>query len=349
MTGGPGGMVVMTRLIRAMIARGHDVEFVSFRPSGTPSFPDGEALYRGIKVTFIGVPYSDTFSVSVNGQVKAAAQYLKTHAGEYDRVILDSWYIMLAAALAQVISLPHVFHLAQRDPVFEPEDDSKIWQAILFELMGSIPAQRIVVGRSVAAVLKERNGYTYPALDPCIDDTFRAVPFTVREHTPLRFVASAANFNLPWKGLVFLLQQLEQFAPRSFELTLIAGTAIEHDLAPYHYPITVTRARTPTSLRDILMRHDVYLCTSTKESFCLALAEAVTLGMPTVAMDSIGNRDYFNGSNFLFAKNERDFLPFLSEVSILETRKRLHMAARPSMERYTAEQMVQQFVSALGI
>jgi hypothetical protein len=349
MTSGTGGMVVLSELARGLTARGHDVEMAAFRPSGTDSFPDGAALYSGINVVFIDVPKRDTESAQADEQVTAATDYLKQNHLNYDRILVDSWYIMLAAALAQVLTLPHVFHLAQRDPIFEPDNDSAVWKAKLFQLMGVTAAQRIIVGRSLTRILNERTGYDYPSLDVFVNDAYREGEFTIRDHNPLAFVASAANFNLAWKGLPFLLEQLERFSARPFELTLVASTPIDHDLKRYSFPIKVIHAETPVALRNILLEQDAYLCASSNESFCLALAEAVTLGMPSVALDSVGNRDYFTGHNFLFAKTPSEFLQLLNEVSNPQVRKRLHDASRPSMAAYTSSHMTEQFCKAFGI
>ena len=81
----------------------------------------------------------------------------------------------------------------------------------------------------------------------------------------------------------------------------------------------------------------------------MALAEAVTLGMPAIALDSVGNRDYAKGDNFIFVKDPADFPAQLSRIMNLDVRQQLHAAARPSMRAYSIDTMVGQFKDAVGL
>ncbi|HUD11778.1 MAG TPA: glycosyltransferase [Candidatus Saccharimonadia bacterium] len=345
-----GGMIIVSSLVRQLSKRGFDITFVAFKPQGTPEIPDdAKDLYKDLKVTVIEIPRKENADTQIKEYIGAAAKYLREHHGEYDKIILDSWYIMMAGAIAQVIAAPKVFHLVQRDPVFEPENDSKIWTAFSLELAGLFKMQRIVVGRSLAEIFKRRYGVEHRVLDIYVDEEYRKGEFTVRDRKPIKFLASAANFNQPWKGLDFLLESLENFSEHQFELTLVTSNPVERDLSTLSFPTTVEKAQTPLEMRQLLLEHDVYICTSTSESFCLALAEAVTLGMPAMALNSIGNRDYANSDNFYFVKTKEDFLSQLSKICNLDNRKKLHAVARDSMAKYTIDTMTKQFLEALHL
>jgi glycosyltransferase involved in cell wall biosynthesis len=80
----------------------------------------------------------------------------------------------------------------------------------------------------------------------------------------------------------------------------------------------------------------------------MALAEAITLGIPTIALDSIGNREYFNGSNFIFVKKPDDFVSQLESVFDINTRKLLNRVAKLSMAKYTSESMAQSFLKIIS-
>ena len=342
-----GGMIVVSTLVRELVDRGYDISFVAFRPQGTPDVPgDAKDLYQGLNVNVIEIPFRKSGNAQIQEYIGAATQYLQEHAIEYDRIILDSWYVMMAGAISQVIDQSKVFHLVQRDPVFEPENDSKIWTAYALELAGLFKMQRIVVGRSLAETFKKRYNIDYPVLDIYIDDEYRKGEFTVQDRTPIKFLASAANFNQSWKGLDFLLESLENFSEYKFALTLVTSNPIKRSLSNLSFPVVVTTAQSPEEMHHLLLGSDVYICASTSESFCLALAEAITLGMPSIALDSVGNRDYARGENFYFIKDEDQFLPKLSEICRIDNRKQLHKAARNSMTKYTVENMVDQFIKA---
>lgn len=340
----------MSTLVRQLLEQGFDVNFVAFKTLGTPDIPDDAGdLYKGLDIEIITIPFKQAADAQLKEYIYAATGYLKTNYNEYDKIILDSWYIMMAGALAGIINSPKVFHLVQRDPVFEPENDSKIWAAYSMKLAGLFDMQRIIVGRALADIFKKRYGIEYPVLDIYIDDEYRKNQFVVENRTPIRFIASAVNFNQPWKGLGFLLESLERFSANKFELTLVTNSPIERNLDNLSFPIKITKAQTPTEMSQILLEHDIYLCTSTNESFCLALAEAVTLGMPAIALDSIGNRNYNYDDNFCFVKNKEDFLPQLAKICKLENREKLHAVARDSMSEYTIDTMTEQFLRALHL
>ena len=348
--GRTGGTIVYTTLIRELTKRGFDIELACLRPQGQPDIPDDSLdLYGDLNLKLIDIPAHANPQAQYRAYIDGGAEFLRQHVHGYDVVILDSWYVMMSGALAGVTGLPHVYQLAQRDPVFEPETDAKIWTAIAFGLAGAFPMKRIVVGRSLTTTLRERYGVECPTLDVYVDDVFRQGEFEVRDRTPLKFLASAADFNLPWKGLGFLLDSLSLFSASPFTLTLVTTKPIERDLSSLPFQVDVARARNPTEMRQQLLDHDVYLCGATSESFCLALAEAVTLGMPAIALDSVGNRDYAHGDNFYFVEHKQDFLPRLADICQLENRRQLHHVARESMGSYTVDAMVEQFIQALGL
>jgi glycosyltransferase involved in cell wall biosynthesis len=345
-----GGMVIVSTLVRELVQQGVDISFVAFKPEGTPDIPDdAQDLYQDLPLTVYAIPRRDNPEEQLDEYIKAAADYLRQHHEQYDKIILDSWYSMIAGALAQIIDSPKVFHLVQRDPVFVPEHPSKIWTAYTFELAGLFKMQRVVVGRSLVQTFQERYGVVYPALDLYIDNTYRQKNFVVSNRQPVKLLASAANFNLPWKGLDFLLEQLEQFSEYPFSLTLVTTNPINRDLTNLPFPVKVAAAYNPAEMRDLLLAHDIYLCASTSESFCLALAEAITLGMPAIALDSVGNRDYARGDNFYFVRDKADFLGQLAKICQLDNRRQLHKAARDSMAQYTVDHMVRQFMTAVGL
>ena len=337
-----GGQIVLTGLMHKLQEQGYDIHFVAFNPEGREDYPDGTApMYKGLDVEIRRIKAYDSDAEQCREYIDAAANYLKKNQNKYDRVILDSWYIAVSGVLARC-NLKTTFHLVQSDPHFAPQTESKIWESRLFEVLPLFPTQRILVSKNLQQVFKERHGQEYPAVDLYVDDIYRASDFTVRDTEAIRFVASASDFNIPSKGLDFLLESMQRLKkPRS--LTLVSGQPIARDLSGFDFPIATAVARKPEEMVTLLRHHDVYLSASTQEAFGLALAEAITLGMPSITVDSVGNRDYAKQGNCIFVENPADLAAAMHTIYSLDVRRKLHKAARPSMAHYRLEEMVAQF------
>jgi len=342
-----GGSIIVANLVKELRTQGYDIDFVGFKPEGTEDFPDCAPLYKDVNIEIIEVPQYKEQPLQMKAYIDAAQRYLHQHKDTYDKIVLDSWFSALAGSMEQ---LPYekTFHLVQSDPQFEPEDASAVWQSTLFSVLPLLPMQRIVVSKSLQILFHKRYGKEYPRIDLYVDDIYRTAEYTVQDATPLRLVSSAANYGMPSKGLMFLLDQLQQ-VKQPFTLTLISHRPIEQDISSYTFPITVKHAQTPEEMVQLLASHDVYVNTSTKETFCLALAEAIALGMPTIALDSVGNRDYAKGDNFIFVKDPADFLPELLRLFDVRLRHEMHARARPSMQKYTLATMTEQFKTIVGM
>lgn len=342
-----GGSIVVANLVKQLRMQGYDIDFVGLKEKGAEDFPGCAPLYKDVPITILEVDRHKEQPLQMKAYIDAAQSYLHEHKDRYDRIILDSWYSALAGSAEQ---LPYnkTFHLVQSDPQFEPEDVSVVWQSRLFSLLPLIPMQRIVVSKSLQQVFHERYGKEYPRIDLYVDDRYREANFIVQDNKPLRLISTAANFGMPSKGLVFLLDQLEH-VKQSFTLTLVSSAPIVQDISTYSFPIKIEHAESPQEMVGFLQAHDAYINTSVKETFCLALAEAVTLGMPTIALDSVGNRDYAKGDNFIFVKNTDEFLPGLLRLFDVTERQTLHAKARKSMEHYTLDEMTEQFKAIVGL
>lgn len=342
-----GGSIIVTNLVKALRAEGHEIDFVGFKLKGTEDFPDCAPLYKDVPITILEVDLYDEQPLQMKAYIDAAQLYLHENKDKYDKIILDSWFSATAGS-AERLPYDKTFHLVQSDPQFEPEDASVVWQSRLFSMLPLLPMQRIVVSKSLQQVFYERYGKEHPRIDLYVDDRYREADFTIRDSKPLRLISTAANYDMPSKGLVFLLDQLEQIK-QPFTLTLVSSAPITQDISTYSFPITIEHAESPQEMVDFLQTHDVYINTSTKETFCLALAEAIALGMPSIALDSVGNRDYAKGDNFIFIKDTQDFLPELARLFDIENRRNLHAKARKSMDHYTLSSMTEQFKAIVGL
>jgi glycosyltransferase involved in cell wall biosynthesis len=346
-----GGQVVLTDIARQLEQEGVPINLVGFKPAGSENYPNCEPLYAGLNTTIVEVPPrgDDDNPFQVKGYIDAATTFLQEKGDDYDKIILDSWYIALAGITAR-LDQRRTFQLVQSIPHFEPQYSTEVYQSQLLGALPHFPLPRILVSRHDQTVFEQRYGQIHPKIDLYVGDTFRDAQFEVKDSPVIRFVSSAADFTFPTKGLDFLLESLEQVKGRPFSLTLVSGKPIPQELLDkYTFPIDVKFAPTPEDMAQILSQHDVYVKTSLREDFCLALAEAVALGMPAVALDSGGNRDYARGDNFVFVEDRRDFVPHLEEVMSLERRRELSPAAKESMRAYTVSNMVRQFRNITGM
>lgn len=347
--GARGGSIVVANILRKLQEQDIAFHFVAFKPAGTQDFAGCEHVYKGIRnIEIIEVEPHDDDNAMINAYIDASAAYIKKHQHEYDKVILDSWYTAISGVLAQA-DPGKTYQLVQSDPFFEPENDSVRWKARVLELIPYFPLQRLVVSKSIQQLFATRYGQKYPVINLFVDDAYRRADFSVTDRPFTRFVTSAADFNIPSKGLDFLLEALQELPDNNFSLTILTGKPLKRDISRYDFPIAVASASGPEQMVKALLPHDVYVNTSTKETFCLALAEAITLGMPAIALDSVGNRDYVHDNNFIFVKDQKDFADQLQNIRNLSVRKLLHHAARPSMDTYSLDKTVEQFKEAIGL
>lgn len=335
--------------MRALQAEGVDLHFVAFKPRGSEDFPGCEHLYQDIQnIEIIEIEPHGNDTLLMKAYVDASANYLRQHQQEFDKIILDSWFTVMAGVIAQ-IDYDKTYHLVQSDPYFDPENESVIWKSRAFELLPYFPLKRIVVSHSVQQLFQDRYEQYYPNINLFIDDAYRRADFGISDQPTIRFITSASDFNILSKGLDFLVDTLQELQGKQFSLTILSGKPLNRDFSRYNFPISVTSAQGPEQMIEVMRTHDVYVNTSVNETFCLALAEAITLGMPAIALDSVGNRDYAKGDNFIFVKDQKDFSAQLAHIMNFNVRARLHKAARPSMQAYNINTTVRQFKEAVGL
>lgn len=343
-----GGQVVLTHLIRELKAQGVQLDLIGFKPEGEPPFEGCEALFEGLDAQIIPIQKHQNNDTQLEEYIHTMAKTLRRIHRQYDKIILDSWYTAAAGILAQLDTAKTV-HFVQSDPYFVPESDAEIWKSLFFEMVPYFPFERIVVSKNIQKLFKERYDKKYPHLNLFIADAYHKASFEVKDQPKLRLVSSASDFSLTSKGLDFLLNELNTLENSNFSLTLVAGQPTGRDFNQYHFPVTETTVRTPSEMISILQNHDIYLNTSTNETFCLALAEAITLGMPSIALDSIGNRDYAQGNNFIFVADPTQFSAELKKLFNVEARRALHKNAKQSMAHYSLDTMVEDFKKLIGV
>ncbi|MDA3840305.1 MAG: glycosyltransferase family 4 protein [Patescibacteria group bacterium] len=343
-----GGHVVLVNLVCELRKQGYDTTLTTFKPEGEIDFPDCERLWNGVNPDIVTIPSSEKYDEQILIYTKEASRYLKNNIDKYDRVVLDSWHIAHAAIKAGVIS-DKVFHFVQSDPEFTPEDNSKIWKAEFFSLLPLYKSQKIFVSNSLAHLFQSRYGVKGDVLNLFIDEEYFRAKKKVEKRSTINIISSSADFNMPEKGLDVLLEKLSQFNSFPFKLTLVSGRPIKKDLIGFPFEITETSSQEPKEMVELFLKNDVYINTSTNESFCLVLAEALAVGMPAIALDSNGNRDYMDGSNAIFIRDANMFNDGLPKMADYEFREILSRNAKNSMVKYKIENTVNQFKEIIGI
>lgn len=339
---------MLTALILELNKRGHKA--IVALTAGSEHADDAglQQLWRGIPTISLRVGKFATSDEKDWAKVQTVATYLQKHAHEYDRLVMDSWYMSYAAMLAGVEK--RACQLVQSYPAFKPEDSTKIWRAAYFDVLPRVPMQRIAVSKYLAGELQKTYHQKASVVEPFIDDVYFETNFEYRNVKPLKFIATASTWKPKIKGLDFLLDTLSRFRGYKFELTLVGGDSFEGSFAHLPFGVRIASAATPIEMSKLLAGHDTYLSVSSNEAFHMSLAEAMAVGMPVVTLDSGGNRDYIRpDKNAFLAKNQKEFLQGLKALEHVAIRSCIGRAAQKTVQKYSLERMADGFMSAMKI
>ncbi len=343
-----GGHRVLTALIKELNKQGHKATAVLTADTEHADDIGLQKLWRGVPTISLRVGEQVTSDEKDWAKIQAMAEYLKKHAHEYDRLIVDSWHMSYAAMLAGVEK--NTCQLVQSYPAFKPEDSTKIWRAAYFDLLPRVPMKRMAVSKYLAGELQKTYYQKASVIEPFIDDIYSKTSFEYRDTKTIKLIASASTWKPKIKGLDFLLDTLSRFHGYPFELTLVSGEPFERSFAKLPSTVRTTSAATPMEMSRLLAGHDVYLSVSSNEAFHMSLVEAMAAGMPVVTLDSGGNRDYIRaGKNAFLAKNQKEFLQSLKVLEQAAIRARMGQAAQKTVQKYSLKHMVDGFMSAIKI
>lgn len=343
-----GGHVVLAALIRELNKRGHKAAVVLIAGQEHSQDVGLQKLWRGVSTISLRVGEYTTSDEKDWAKIQTVAAYLQKHTHEYDRLAVDSWYMSYAAMLAGVEK--RACQLVQSYPAFKPEDSTKIWRAAYFDVLPRVPMRRIAVSKYLAGELQRTYHQKASVVEPFIDDVYFKIGFVYRDAKPLKLIATASTWKPKIKGLDFLLDTLPQFRGYPFELTLVSGEPFERSFAKLPFAVHTASAATPAEMSKLLVGHDIYLSVSSNEAFHMSLVEAMAVGMPVVALDSGGNRDYIRpGKNAFLAKNQKEFLQGLKILEQPAIRTRMGQTAQKTVQKYSLERMADGFMSAMKI
>ena len=295
-----GGHMILFELIDKIKGQSISAELATFETKESVYKTDDLRLWEDKKFKSILVEGNENKDQERLNYIDKVSRYINQEYDNWDKIILDSWYNVLGAIKSKKIG-KNIFHLAMGDP--DNQSGSDFWKNILFDTIPFFPINRIALSESSGKVLTDRYGVETQVMTTYVNDIFHKKEFLVTDGPTLNIVASAADFSPTEKGLDILLNSLNVLSRKHrLKLTLLTLEPIKQNISRFIFPIKTVKAYTPEEVSNELVKHDIFVNTSIRETFCMALAEAVTLGMPAIALDSIGNREYFNGSNFIFVK-----------------------------------------------
>lgn len=342
-----GGDIVFSQIVRALKEQKHDCDVYGFREKGKSIIELGsEHLWSGLVTKSIEVDHYDNPNRQIIEFIKKETEFLLT-VKNYDRIIIDNWFIVYSAIKTNLVN-KNIWQLVQQDPVFEPENDEAIFKSEFFHLLNYYPFNRIIVSQAISDKFLQRDHQKHPSLNLYIDDKYHNSKFEVKDNPVLKIIASAVDFNVTSKGLPELLSIIEKLN-NSFptELTLLTKKPLA--LPKTKFNIQVISANTPSEIFNILNQNDVFVSTSIKEGFGLSIAEAVTIGMPTVALDAVGNREFYNGKNYKLCQSLDEVCDEVLSLRDLSLRKALSKNAQGSMKKYQLSETIKQFKKIINI
>ncbi len=337
-----GGHIVLTELVRHLRAKGHHVDVLQCRAQ--EELPEAVSYtWRDVDPLYIVGEVRD-----VPEQVPVFQKFMSKLSeidDQYDYVILDSWRTV-RAAIAEGVIKDHYRQLVQSDNEFAPESPDKFWKAELFKLLPRFPLKHIHVSQVMSEVFAKRlNQAVEPSIDLGIREEFHDALHQPRETAVLKVIAVSGNFNMPSKGFSDLVSIASKLDPARFELTIVSPQKIEINLPLKTQFVSLSH---PREIAELLADHDLFVGTSHNETFGFAQAEAMTVGLPTVAFDAIGNRTYMTKQNCLLATDVDDAVKKIQQLASFEERRSMAQASRESMKRWTLDRMTDQFISVLS-
>ncbi len=345
-----GGPYVISRIMEKLHKEGIETKLAACYLQGS-SASEAEEWWPEKNIDWITVVTTGDSTMRQIAGIEEVKKYLRIHAHEYTHIILDSWNVF-HAWITSGVSHSNVFHLMQSEGPFEAEDPSVVWKAELYNVLATLPASRIVVSRYLAAVQKRRSEASVYYMPLFIDKAFFEAEYFVKDREHLTVVSTSGDFLGREKGLDVLIETLTEWHahfPR-FSLTLVSSREIPEDRLKAPFPITVCSAKDPADSIRILQTADVAVFTSTNEGWGLCNAEAIALGIPTIALYAGGNQDFMLGSNAVLVSNGTgSLLSTLISMQDYATRQMIHMNARESMRHYQIDETVRIFKEILQI
>ncbi|GAB2545107.1 glycosyltransferase [Rufibacter soli] len=169
--------------------------------------------------------------------------------------------------------------------------------------------------------------------------------FQVDFHRPLRLVSvgnlkSAKNYN-------FLIKVFKELKGNEFSLDIYGEGNCRHELEGMLMDYKVDNIQllgAKTNIAELLGDYDVFVMSSENEGFCIAVAEAMAIGLPCILSDINTFREVSDGKAVFFdLADARALVSILNEISsyknaLLSNAKEAFMKAQDyRVERYVTE------------
>lgn len=347
-----GGQKILSALAAELQNKGYDVTVATSQLQEAQQV--AVSWWNKLKIENIPLEFSSSDQdKKVIDQIVAYAAFLKNAVHQYDIVILDSWNVFHAYVRSGTRA-EHVYHLVQSEAAFVPESDEKLWKAMCFDLLSQIPCKRIAVSKYMQNILQGFSPHSEVFYMPlAIEKEFFQFKSKKKETYYFTWLITSSTFIPKEKGLQRIMNVMEILCTRGIYVKAYILSADSSYASPKAVmcPIEMYTGKNLKEMLSHFHKVDCAIFTSTKEAFGLSNAEVMASGLPIIALDAGGNREFMDEYPYFFSQDISDE-ELADAVSRLTTdaveRRKMSQIVREKVKGYTKERMVEAFIKIIS-
>jgi len=119
----PRRTIVVTSLAREL-SYNHKVRLVVFQPKKI-DYKINSFFWKNLDIKKIYIPSNKNTETQIVSQIYKCGEYLRENITAYDRIIIDSWYLVISL-MQSGIQANKIYQLVQSIPEFIPDDVYRI-------------------------------------------------------------------------------------------------------------------------------------------------------------------------------------------------------------------------------
>ena len=347
-----GGNFLVSELAHRLPKYGWKVTVATLVAEGDPVIRSGsESLWKNISILPINIPAEKGTLAYVSESILCTNKFLQNFKA--DIYVADGGLPPLGLRISNqqpaLIFNQGLQDCTKIDEQLPNHDEQSI--RTIDKILRSIGLLTNIPIVTVSNPHKEKLNNLYGKLNINVIEPGIATPFfnVMKENfklsSPVIVATSGANLVDKGKGFGFLCQSLNLLFQSGVNFILrIHSTEFKPDMFDMRFPFELVPAASPDHLARELCKADIYVNASVYETFCLSIAEALAVGLPSVVTNSTGPKTYLNGDNNICVEERSPAVFSLAIKRLLEMNeeKRTNMgqSARKTMSVYTLENMV---------